>query len=479
MLTSTIASSQHRRQVSRPWGDWAPILALTFLLVSIVALVAIPWWGARTSRALNMELTDVVAPARGLVTRINAALAIEGSLLRDYLDSREPGSTERYHEAFVREQEAIELLRPLVAFAAPVQRAFDDFVTIQRNWHQRVDSLLRDPTARVGDGPLGATQYEALLASVVRLDEALETAGNARRDQVRRLDRAQGQLAIALGMLAIGAALTAGWLARGVRRYAGMLEDRSQDLEHAIASRARLIRGVTHDLKNPLQIIDGHAQLIADGIHGSLTPEQQQGLERVRRAARHMLAMIGDLLDLAQAEAGQLRLTLQLVDLCSLLREVAAEYHPSAQRAGLSLSVLDDPLPVLTVTDPARVRQVLENLLSNAVKYTPRRGEIVLSVAERTPAGESPAMIAIDVANTGPGIPETQQEAIFADFTRMEAHGDIPGAGLGLSIARRMATLLGGDLTVRSEPGQGATFTLLLPRDRRKPSTTLADGSMA
>jgi signal transduction histidine kinase len=475
----TPSSAPHRGdQATRPTGAWAALLALTFVLLAIIALVATPWLGAHASRASLVELTDVVAPARGLVTRINASLAIEGTLLRDYLTSRDPRLTVRYHEAWAVEQRATRSLQSLVATSRQVHEVFDAFRAMQRAWHERIDSLLRDPGLANND-PLRGRDYESLLGSVVRLDEALESAGNARREELRRLDRQQGRIAIILGAVAAGASLATGWLARGMRRYATILEQRSLALERATASRARLMRGVTHDLKNPLQVIDGHAQLLADGIHGPLAAEQRDSVERIRRASGDMLTLIGDLLDLARAEAGVLPVRPHLVDLRQLTAEVVAEYHSAARRASVSLSFRQHPGELPAVTDPARVRQVLGNLLSNAVKYTPAGGNVTVAIGEQTPDPDSPTLLAIDVSNTGAGIPEDRQQAIFSEFTRLDAHLDIPGAGLGLSIARQVAGLLGGDLTLRSRPGGGAVFTFMLPRDRRGPPGRREAGAMA
>jgi signal transduction histidine kinase len=228
------------------------------------------------------------------------------------------------------------------------------------------------------------------------------------------------------------------------------------------------VRGLSHDLKNPLGIIDGHAELLLDGIRGPLSTPQRESVERVRHAVRALLALIEDLLALAQAEAAHLRIDPQPVDPAALTRDAAEEHRAAAEAARHTLEVrLAPDLPVIT-TDPQRVRQVLGNLLSNAVKYTPPGGRIEVRAALRqSQGGPRPGRwIALAVADSGPGVPADRLAYIFDEFARLNP-GAAPGAGLGLAIARRIARLLGGDITVESAPERGATFTLWLPSIRR------------
>jgi signal transduction histidine kinase len=155
----------------------------------------------------------------------------------------------------------------------------------------------------------------------------------------------------------------------------------------------------------------------------------------------------------------------------ALLHEVVAEHDGAARTAGHRLTtrmaVQED---AVVVTDAERVRQVLGNLLSNAVKYTPGGGEITLRVErrDRPHAPRADAWLAVDVIDTGPGVPAPLTEAIFEEFSRLPMHEEKPGVGLGLAIARRVARLLGGDLTVQGAPsGSGACFTLWLPATPR------------
>jgi signal transduction histidine kinase len=233
-------------------------------------------------------------------------------------------------------------------------------------------------------------------------------------------------------------------------------------------SKARLMRGLSHDLKNPLGAIDGHAELMLDGIRGPITEPQRQSLERIRSAVHALLGLITDLLELSRAEAGYLSIEPRRTDPAALVRDAAEEHRAAIEAAGLTLEVIvPDGLPPAT-TDPRRVRQVLGNLLSNAMKYTPRPGHITVRAEMRRSHGgpREGGWIAVHVQDSGPGIPDDRLADVFDEFARLTP-GAAPGAGLGLAIARRIAHLLGGELTVESEVGWGSVFTLWLPATRR------------
>ena len=177
-----------------------------------------------------------------------------------------------------------------------------------------------------------------------------------------------------------------------------------------------------------------------------------------------MTGLIEDLLELARAESGQLAINLDSVVVHDVLHGVVEEHRASAEAVGLQLAYTPEGSDVIVLTDPTRVGQVLGNLLSNAIKYTPPGGNIRVR-AEQTPrrtAEHTAATLAIHVADDGPGIPTAKYEEIFDEFTRLEPD-DKPGAGLGLAIARRIARMLGGDITVSGDGDRGSRFTLWLP----------------
>lgn len=246
--------------------------------------------------------------------------------------------------------------------------------------------------------------------------------------------------------------------------------EQHEELQRANRSRERLIRGFGHDVRNPLGAADAYASNLAEGIGGALTPEQARSLERIRASIGSALLLIGDLIDLARAEAGQLEIRRERVDVGALVSSVADRYRAGAAAAGLALEAdLPESLPAIE-SDPRRIEQVLGNLLSNAVKYTPPGGRVRISagVLDGRRAEDPARWLNISVADTGPGIPAEQREVLFEEFRRLD-HSAIEGAGLGLSISARVANLLGGELTLESEEGAGSTFTLRLPSSGRSP----------
>jgi signal transduction histidine kinase len=178
--------------------------------------------------------------------------------------------------------------------------------------------------------------------------------------------------------------------------------------------------------------------------------------------------MVSDLLELSMAEGGTLSVRPVPTSVPDLLRQLVGSYEAEAKSRCLNLALELESTDLQIVTDPQRVTQILQNLISNALKYTPPEGAITVSAALQTPSdgADTPEGVTIDVADTGLGIPEDQVANVFDEFTRLETHKGLPGSGLGLAIARRVALLLGGNLTLASSPA-GSTFTLWLPPDRR------------
>ena len=240
-------------------------------------------------------------------------------------------------------------------------------------------------------------------------------------------------------------------------------EQRRQELERVTESRTRLLRGFTHDVKNPLGAADGFLALLAEGVRGDLTAQQLESVGRARRSIRSALDLIGHLLELARAAAGQLEIRCVATDLRELASELVEEFRAQAETKQLSLAAeLPPELPAIE-SDPARIRQVLANLVSNAVKYTPNGGRITVRAGVRS-GGAAPVpgeWVVVDVIDTGAGIAADKRQLLFQEFTRFDP-GAAHGAGIGLAISQRVAQALGGAISVESEMGVGSTFTLWL-----------------
>jgi signal transduction histidine kinase len=445
-------------------------------------MVAVPILGNMYATPLQREITHLTEPARTELTHLQLGLALEGAVLDDYLETRDTLLLSRLEGVHTQEVSAYKGLAALVSRLGPeVRRRFDELRDLDESRHARARRLMESPRVRTAGGDrLHKNLYESVMVAAAQLDETLNDATQARRERVVAAERVERWLTIGLGALALAAIAVVIRLGQRLQLAARQAEQRREALAAALVAREKLMRGVSHDLKNPLNAIDGHAALIEDGVKGPLTAEQKESIGRIRRAVQTQLSLIVDLLELSRAEAGSLAIHKELTDLCAVVAEEVEEQRPAAEAAGQSLTFAAAETPPLVETDAERVKQVVGNLLSNAVKYTPPRGSIQVEVEALEGAGRlagKPA-VAIRVSDTGTGIPPEKTAAIFEEFTRLSP-GMAEGAGLGLAIARRISRLLGGDITVVSEVGTGSVFSFWLPYKtdgRKKPSGTMPDG---
>ncbi|HEX3157751.1 MAG TPA: CHASE domain-containing protein [Gemmatimonadaceae bacterium] len=229
--------------------------------------------------------------------------------------------------------------------------------------------------------------------------------------------------------------------------------------QHSEITRSRFYAAMSHELRTPLNAILGYNDLLLVGVYGPLAEGQQRGIERSQLAARHLLDVVNDVLDLSKIEAGKMDLDDEPVAIAPLVQDLFTTLHRMAEEAGATLRLeCDDPAQRVH-TDARRVRQILLNLLSNAIKFG-SGGQVLVRCTHTRSGG-----VEVTVVDEGPGIAEEDQQQIFEEFVQLPslARG---GTGLGLPISRKLATILGGSLTVESAPGAGATFRLTLPAVR-------------
>jgi signal transduction histidine kinase len=223
-------------------------------------------------------------------------------------------------------------------------------------------------------------------------------------------------------------------------------------------ARTGFLNTMSHELRTPLNAIAGYVDLLEMGIRGPLADAQREDLGRIRGAQRHLLGLIDNVLDFTQVQAGEVPYSRDEVRLADVLDEVGELVAPRLRdRVVLRWS---DPGEIAAHADRRRVAQILHNLLTNAARFTPEGDEV--EVRCEATAGD----VFIHVADRGPGIPADALDAVFQPFVQVDRSLDRPGegTGLGLAISRELARAMGGDLTVRSAPGEGSTFTLRLPR---------------
>lgn len=242
--------------------------------------------------------------------------------------------------------------------------------------------------------------------------------------------------------------------------YRIQLEKAKQYAEDLLHSREKMMLTISHDIRAPLSSIIGYIDLL---MRRRPDERQQYYLENMSGSAGHILSLVNDLLDFHRLESGQMEIQRVPFSVSTLFDEIYTSFRPMAEAKSLEfvLNMKDVTDNKLYIGDPIRIRQVVGNLLSNAIKFT-RDGRVVMVVSVSYMADNS-AQLNILVSDTGPGIPDEEQERIFGEFTRLSVSEKAEGFGLGLSITRKMTQLMGGSLSLKSVMGEGCDFTIELP----------------
>ncbi len=391
-----------------------------------------------------------------------------------------------------------------------------------QNWPQSSARFLGQLRIRVGRGPTGRAVQEgrAIAAEDVFADPALrewweparelgftslialplrvrgETVGalSFYFEQPHRFSTAEHEL---LGLVAsqLAAAAERAQLVEDLQAANARLERQNQELAERVAEaeqarrlKEEFLSNMSHELRTPLTAILGYTYLLAEGHAGGVTPQQADALRKIERAGTALMRLISDLLDLSHLRLGRTRLETGAHDAVALARRVLDLVGEPAD--GVVFRLIEPDAPVRVETDADKVVKILENLLSNAFKFT-SQGEVKLTVRRAAwqpgggvgaaQAGETAAAarwskehdrVEWVVEDTGIGIAEEDLPVIFDEFRQVDGSSTrlYGGTGLGLALSLQLARLLGGEITVESEPGRGSTFTLRLPASRPVPA---------
>lgn len=318
----------------------------------------------------------------------------------------------------------------------PILRLEDTMrvVSAKRNYEVRALKFYDDEIGRLIDG------FNTMLAEIQQRDTALQGANDELKmrtqeleDEITHRKQAQEEL------------LTA-------KRAA----------EDASRAKSAFLANMSHELRTPLNAIIGYSEMIEEEIQDTGQIQNIQDVQKIESAGKHLLALINDVLDLSKIEAGKMALHVERFEIAMMVQELAATLQPAVAKNSNTLHLhLSEDLGTMH-SDVTKVRQILSNLLSNASKFTDH-GTITMSV-ERTGSAEQP-WIRFCVADTGIGISEEQQQNLFKEFAQADVSisRKYGGTGLGLAISHRFAQLMGGNISVESEPGRGSTFTVRLP----------------
>jgi signal transduction histidine kinase len=272
-------------------------------------------------------------------------------------------------------------------------------------------------------------------------------------DEIHLLQRIADQAAIAL------------YNAQSYERLEQLVKQRTEELEQekliseaANHAKSEFLANMSHELRTPLTSILGFSQVLLQQIFGSLNEKQQQYIACISSSGEHLLALINDILDLSKIEAGQEELLLEIIQVEDVCQACISLIQERANSRGLELILEIAPEVTTCVADQRRLKQILFNLIANAVKFT-EAGSVKLKV------NETESTIMFSVIDTGIGISEADQAYLFQTFRQLDSSlaRKYQGTGLGLALARNLARLHGGDITVESELGRGSCFTLCLP----------------
>jgi signal transduction histidine kinase len=240
-----------------------------------------------------------------------------------------------------------------------------------------------------------------------------------------------------------------------------LLRRQAIELEQASRLKSQFLANMSHEFRTPLNAILGYTHMLLQGVAGDLPPNVKRQLTRIDSNGRHLLTIINEILDITRIEAGKMPMQITDVNLNEIVQEVMTELDPVITRSKLVVTPRLAEAPVVQ-SDRQKVKQIVVNLLSNALKFTHHGGiEIAVKFDERARLGS------IGVTDTGIGIAPENHEKVFEDFRQVDDSPSRPygGTGLGLAICRRLASALGGRITLRSSLGHGSTFTLTIPAE--------------
>jgi signal transduction histidine kinase len=465
------------RDEARSWRAHLPVVAFAFVILCLLTLAVTPIVMIRRLDGLRRVANGTVGAARPISGDLRLLFVEEADDHQRFILERDTQALARYRTHRSDERRLFIRLAALAGeIGSPTDADVDELRSRADRWHALTDLQVEQ---RISPAALAA----ALPRLTAGRDSVLAASAQVRADLNRAydLDTAKGTailddqrlVSATLGVLALLTTLVIAWFAQRERALGRALtravaeearlrvesERRREELERITETKNGLIRGFTHDVKNPIGAADGYLQMLAEGLLGPLGEKQRTGIERAHRSLASALELIGDLLELSKAEAAHFHVQRVPTNVVDIVRDAAEEYRAQAEAKGLTLSVdCHDDIPIIG-TDPGRVRQVLGNLISNAVKYT-AAGSVMIRV--RASQDVAVPSVTVEVADTGPGIPQEKQHLVFREFVRLDPSA-AAGAGIGLAISDRIVSAIGGSIEMKSEVGRGSTFVLSLP----------------
>lgn len=445
---------------------WKTLLPVTFIILSLLALVALPLVVSHRTSLMREEIASVAEPSRRDANLIQLALARELDELIAFQVTEQTQYRQHFESVLVEQQQAATRIAARSS-RLQIKPELDRLREAADGWHRTVRQ--RELLSRHLPPDIFALvlfenhpNYEKALAAAAELERAIQVSIEERLQSIRNAERWNRNLTTILTLLALTSAILVIRLGRQMRRLAIEAEGRRRDAQRdareaqqAVQAREQVLAIVSHDLRNPLSAITLSSSLLASGDLEQ--PELQEQFDVIRLSAGRMNRLIEDLLDVSRMEGGKaLPIDPKVIDVGPLLAEVAELFKPQTAAAEVSLTV-EPPGGIPNIkADRDRIIQVLSNLVGNAMKFTPARGTIELGAISDSD------FVRVFVRDSGPGIPAEDQADIFDPYWQGKKTERL-GAGLGLPIARGIVESHGGRIWVESQPGKGTTFSFTVP----------------
>jgi signal transduction histidine kinase len=451
-----------QRSVIQPFTDKQIGLATTFADQVVIAIENVRLFDEVQARTRELAQSVEELRALGEVTQaVNSTLDLETVLTTIVAKAVQLSGTEGGAIYAFDELEQLFRLRATYGFSEELIAAVEDqYLGASDAIRQATQDKQPQETSDIGDEPPSPLREIAMQAGyrarlIVPLVSADRVVGALviRRKQPGSFPKSTIQLLQTFAAQSVLAIQNA--------RLFREIEEKSRQLQMASEHKSQFVASMSHELRTPLNAIIGLTEMMVTNAARLGTEKAAEPLQRVHRAGTHLLGLINQVLDLSKIEAGKLELNPQTVELAALIDEVVGTARELAGQNKNRLVVeVQENLGAITV-DPMRLRQILLNLLSNACKFT-KEGEIKLR-ASRVSNGRH--WVQLSVSDTGIGMTAKQQAKLFEEFSQAEATTAqrFGGTGLGLAITRKLARIMGGDVTVASEPGKGSVFTVRLP----------------
>ena len=425
---------------------WLPI---GFVIGALALLVAAPFITTWRITSIRHRLIDVTNDARVLNSEFESSLAEELAIVSATPDSLLQSDSARAL-AIARERATDRSLDSLVRLiGGSVMLQLGAVRVAESRWRELNPPHSLSSSAEARDRR--AVAGRRLIEASAGLHQELAALSKASMNEARRL-------------LQIGTMVSAGLAGIGLVAMV-VVVGLERKLERSIELRATLVNGVAHDVKNPLGAAAGYAALLEEGVAGPMNDRQAEMVGRFKRLIETAQQTITELVDLARVGGGKYSIERVDTELVATLERITDDHQSEAAQKSIALSFTPPAESLRMNTDADRLRHVVENLLTNALKYTPSGGVVTVALSVVDGAKRRAR---ISVRDNGPGIPVEARERIFDPFYRnLSAEHRVRGSGLGLAISRRIARMLGGDLTVTDAPGGGSDFVLTLPMDER------------